>query len=186
MIKEICPPSQCTGCYACFNIWPGKAVEMIPGAIGFYRPRINERCTECGVPPQKLFSGKATEIDYDKGVSMGLFNTEKGLALFERVKDRFACFDRTVEDAVAKNPCLSWSMPKPQKAVAFQADLAEHDFAWMLEKYPVPVRPLRQKLDIFWFTSGLRGMVFLPKFVLKKYIKAILGKAGIDWRRRGR
>ncbi|MDL2207203.1 Coenzyme F420 hydrogenase/dehydrogenase, beta subunit C-terminal domain [Desulfovibrio sp. OttesenSCG-928-M16] len=41
--------SQCTGCAACFNACPDRAVSMHEGASGYLQPHVNEElCTECG------------------------------------------------------------------------------------------------------------------------------------------
>lgn len=45
--------SHCTGCGACANSCPKKAITMIPDAEGFIQPTINEKlCVECGICEQ--------------------------------------------------------------------------------------------------------------------------------------
>lgn len=47
----ICPPDQCTGCYACSNVCPKQSVSLIPfGPLGYVIPNVNENeCIECGL-----------------------------------------------------------------------------------------------------------------------------------------
>ncbi|MCX7998793.1 MAG: Coenzyme F420 hydrogenase/dehydrogenase, beta subunit C-terminal domain, partial [Leptospiraceae bacterium] len=41
---------NCSGCFACYNICPSNAIEMIFSAEGFYVPKIDEnKCTDCGL-----------------------------------------------------------------------------------------------------------------------------------------
>ena len=40
----------CTGCGACRNICPAKAINMQPNAEGFLFPKIDEKkCIDCGL-----------------------------------------------------------------------------------------------------------------------------------------
>jgi len=44
---ELCPPRECTGCEACYNACPSKAITMV-GVDGFYHPLIDHAlCTKC-------------------------------------------------------------------------------------------------------------------------------------------
>lgn len=46
----ICDKKECTGCFACYNICPKKAIEMIEDDNGFIYPRINkEKCIDCNL-----------------------------------------------------------------------------------------------------------------------------------------
>lgn len=50
MVKIYDLKEQCTGCAACQNICPVKAVEMVCDNEGFYYPVIrNEKCIDCGL-----------------------------------------------------------------------------------------------------------------------------------------
>jgi len=46
---EVIGPQSCVGCFACYNACAYDAVEMKQSSEGFYRPYINENCTDCGV-----------------------------------------------------------------------------------------------------------------------------------------
>lgn len=46
----ICEKNKCTGCFACFNICPKNAIEMIEDDNGFLYPKIDkEKCVNCGL-----------------------------------------------------------------------------------------------------------------------------------------
>lgn len=49
-MKEISCSKECTGCAACVNICPKKAITMTVNAQGFLYPEINQsQCIECGL-----------------------------------------------------------------------------------------------------------------------------------------
>jgi len=48
-ISFIVEKNECTGCSACYNICPTKAIDMVFSEEGFYVPKIDENlCTNCG------------------------------------------------------------------------------------------------------------------------------------------
>ena len=49
-IKNISLVSNCTGCSACFEVCPKKAIQMIPNEEGFLYPQVdNNECINCGL-----------------------------------------------------------------------------------------------------------------------------------------
>lgn len=47
---EIQEKNKCCGCYACYNICPKSAIEMVEDEKGFKYPKVNkERCINCGL-----------------------------------------------------------------------------------------------------------------------------------------
>ncbi|CCZ49101.1 uncharacterized protein BN750_00972 [Bacteroides sp. CAG:661] len=53
-MESICDYTQCTGCMACLNICPHKAIHITQDKEGFYRPHIEkEKCVDCGLCRQK-------------------------------------------------------------------------------------------------------------------------------------
>jgi len=46
---KVIGPEKCAGCFSCYNTCPFNAIEMKENPEGFYYPKINENCTECGV-----------------------------------------------------------------------------------------------------------------------------------------
>lgn len=46
----LCDKVKCTGCFACYNICPSNAIEMIEDENGCIYPKINEdKCVKCGL-----------------------------------------------------------------------------------------------------------------------------------------
>ena len=44
----ICDKSKCTGCFACYNICPKKAINMVEDDNGFIYPEIDkDKCINC-------------------------------------------------------------------------------------------------------------------------------------------
>ena len=47
---NICPPNQCTGCFACVSSCPRHCITMREDEYGELHPLINDdRCIKCGV-----------------------------------------------------------------------------------------------------------------------------------------
>lgn len=47
MIEFVCDSKRCTGCFACANVCPTGAIEMVPGKIGHLYPKVSDGCLEC-------------------------------------------------------------------------------------------------------------------------------------------
>lgn len=46
----ICEKNKCTGCFACYNICPQNAIEMVEDEYGFIYPQIDKAlCTDCNL-----------------------------------------------------------------------------------------------------------------------------------------
>ena len=46
----ICDKNKCTGCFACYNICPKSAIEMVEDDLGYIYPKIiEEKCINCGL-----------------------------------------------------------------------------------------------------------------------------------------
>lgn len=70
----ICRTEQCTGCFACFNICPLNAIDMVSDEMGFKQPRINnDVCVNCGkckvICPQNNEAKYNTAGEFYAGVS---------------------------------------------------------------------------------------------------------------------
>ena len=49
MNDHLCAPESCTGCLACLNVCPQKAITIIEGFLGEILPRIDRNlCIDCG------------------------------------------------------------------------------------------------------------------------------------------
>lgn len=126
-------------------------------AGNFTRPS----CYECQFKgfPQKAditladFWGIETldkSMDQDKGTSLVMVNSEKGITLFDAIKDNIEWRRFTMEDARKGNPAMDSSLsPSKPNRDAFFADLDKLPFEKVAAKYfPLPSanRRLKQKL----------------------------------------
>ena len=49
-MQQVCPRESCTGCTACMNVCPHKAISMKADKYGFYYPDIDQdKCVDCGL-----------------------------------------------------------------------------------------------------------------------------------------
>lgn len=49
-MEKVIGLNKCTGCTACLNICPKKAISMVEGQDGFKYPVIDqEKCIDCGL-----------------------------------------------------------------------------------------------------------------------------------------
>lgn len=49
-LPRLCDDSVCTGCGACTSVCEQKALNLIPGKEGFYRPLVDtDKCISCGL-----------------------------------------------------------------------------------------------------------------------------------------
>lgn len=106
-------------------------------------------CGDCqfkGVPRKSDvtfadFWGIEKELDDDKGTSMLLINSEKGEALFSRVRDNMEVYKKDFDTILAGNPMFSTSAVVPAKSHDFLVNLDNLTFSDCLKKYggfPVP------------------------------------------------
>ena len=70
------------------------------------------------------FQGIHPEVDYSKGVSAVICNTDKGIAAFQGIANSIDCGDATIEQVLAGNPSLVKSVAPYAKCDEFMADLA--------------------------------------------------------------
>lgn len=111
------------------------------------------------------FQGIHPEVDYSKGVSAVICNTEKGVAAFETVADLVDCGDATIEQVLAGNPSLVKSVAPYEKRDEFMEDLASGmDNEELMSKYD-----FRPSLG-----QRLHNKVALIKHHLAKPIKTLL------------
>ena len=70
------------------------------------------------------FQGIHPEVDYSKGVSAVICNTDKGIAAFQGIANSIDCGDATIEQVLAGNPSLVKSVDPYAKCDEFMADFA--------------------------------------------------------------
>lgn len=77
-MEEICNKKKCTGCMACFNCCPKKAISMEP-KNGFYFPKIDEeKCINCGICKQKCPALNKVEKNFPQNnIAYAIINKNK-------------------------------------------------------------------------------------------------------------
>ena len=70
------------------------------------------------------FQGIHPEVDYSKGVSAVICNTDKGIAAFQGIANSIDCGEATIEQVLAGNPSLVKSVAPYAKCDEFMADFA--------------------------------------------------------------
>lgn len=66
-LNDVVKNRKCTGCGACFNVCPTKAISMVKNSEGFSEPKIdNEKCIHCGLCDQvcPILNGTSRESQY--------------------------------------------------------------------------------------------------------------------------
>ena len=53
--------NKCTGCMACIDYCPYDGLDLIIDEEGFYYPKVNEKCIECGACPISCGYGAVVE-----------------------------------------------------------------------------------------------------------------------------
>ncbi len=79
-MKEICNKEKCTGCMACFNCCPKKAIKM-ETENGFYFPIIDEeKCIDCGLCKKKCPSiNKIIKYFPQENIAYAVINKNKNI-----------------------------------------------------------------------------------------------------------
>jgi coenzyme F420-reducing hydrogenase beta subunit len=96
------------------------------------------------------------EFDDNKGVSLVLVNTEKGLMYWDKIKDDLQVEESNIDDAMQR-PLIA-PFPKPKNRERFWADFRSKKFSYIARKY------------------GGYGRVNAMKRLIKKNIKKIIRK----------
>lgn len=103
--------------------------------------------------------GHVDEIE--KGVSLLIGSTDKGVSLINQSKNKMECFERTIEEAINRNQASVRSSKLPQSRRNFYLDLEQLSFDEMRRKYMVPdvktrlVKLFREYMP-FWFVKFIR------------------------------
>lgn len=65
MTNMICSKDKCTGCFACYNICPKKAITMKEDSNGFIYPFVDSKlCVNCGLCIRRCPSLNKCELNY--------------------------------------------------------------------------------------------------------------------------
>lgn len=105
-MKDICNPSECTGCMACVNSCAHHAISIVKDEEGFDRPQIDESlCVDCGLcqktcpinnhpivnEPQGVYSGWSADEAVRTSSSSGGAFTEIARPILEEGGVVFGC-----------------------------------------------------------------------------------------------
>ena len=62
-MENICDQKECTGCFACYNICPKKAITMKEGKLGHIYPEIDkDKCIDCNLCQKICPSNKEIQL----------------------------------------------------------------------------------------------------------------------------
>lgn len=81
----------------------------------------------------------APEMNDGKGTSVVLCRTDKGCALFEKIKDQLVWKEVSYEDGVRKNPSEYSSVMRPKERDSFYIDLNKKSFEELEKKYAADI-----------------------------------------------
>ena len=140
---------------------------FVPGFLKNYYLR--ESCYSCEYTTEKR-QGDITLGDYwgyqesapeyieddDKGISLVIINTEKGLNAFKNIHKEIAFATRTMDDAKRGNAVLYKPCDKPDNYSAFWNDVESMNWKKLAEKYIQP----QDKTD--WMSKELREYYDIP------------------------
>lgn len=102
-------------------------------------------------------------MDQDKGTSLVMVNSDKGQALFDRIKDKIEWKQFTMRDAEAGNPALNSSLEpaKPNRDAFFEA-LDKLPFDKVAEKFfPLPTFGYRMKKKIRSYLGKIKKVILI-------------------------
>lgn len=81
------------------------------------------------------FWGIEKEYDDDKGTSMVMLNSSKGLSAWNRIADRLNYVEKDVQKIVDRNPCFTGSVSINPNSVNFLESLDNQSFSKALSRY---------------------------------------------------
>lgn len=86
----------------------------------------------------------APEMNDGKGTSLVLIRSEKGIAIFEKIKNQLNVKEVTYEDGVKRNPAEYKSADRPPQRDSFFPDMRSMEFEELERKYAAPIKlPLK-------------------------------------------
>lgn len=98
MIKMWIDKDKCTGCEACANICPKKAIEMIASEDGFLYPRVNDNCINCQLC-EKICENRLSEKNNLKNpICFAGWNTDKEIRFYSTSGGIFSAVAERVID----------------------------------------------------------------------------------------
>ena len=125
-----------------FKVYNGKDNLYMSGYLGpnLY---IRRSCGDChfnSLPRQADitladFWGINKDLDDDKGTSLILINSKKGMDYFNNIKDNITCEERDINEIYKGNVCFNKSVKINKKSEEFLINLNDNNFSTMVVKY---------------------------------------------------
>ena len=81
------------------------------------------------------FWGIKKELDDDKGTSLILINSDKGMTHFETIKNNIFCEQRTIDEVYNGNVCFTSSVEINKNSSKFLSSLNENNFSELVKRY---------------------------------------------------
>ena len=123
-----------------------------------------DRCSDITLADFWGIEKYVKNVDFYKGVSMVIINSQKGNELFEKVKEKIIFYDSDIQTAIQCNQCLSKSTPLPKAREEIFKDLDNISFDDFIKKYLTPKKIIFYKL-----------FYILPAFIRKRLVKLVPG-----------
>ena len=171
----ICEKNKCTGCFACFNICPKKAIEMIEDDNGFIYPQINkEKCIKCGLckkicpsinkvemqEPQKCYASYSkTEETREKSTSGGIAAT---------ISELFINNGGVVYGSSFTENCNVQHIRITNTKDLHKLQGSKYVHSYINNSYELVKKDLINKEDVLFFGTPCQ-IAGLKKFLMKEY-----------------
>lgn len=98
------------------------------------------------------------DMDDDKGTSLVMVNSQKGITLFEKIKENIIYKETNFEEAIKYNPSMTCSPQIPESREFFFKDLDTMNFDELVDKYKPKENLLKRYMHI-------------PKIIIKKILR---------------
>ncbi len=95
------------------------------------------------------------EMDDDRGTSLVLIRTEKGKALFEKVKAHCRVQEVSFTDAVRQNPAVERPAALPKKRKIFMREFGKKPIDELLDRHSKPALSDVAVRKAKWFVKGV-------------------------------
>lgn len=146
-----------------------------PYLVGFLRDCfLRPSCYECSFANTNR-QGDITLGDFwgykdshdNKGISLVIVNSKKGQALINSISNS-KLIERDLFEAVAGNPCLSYSFPSPTNRKEFWKDYGNLSFVKLSKKYFSPLKPTIKSRIVKLLPNKVRKLAKNIKNKVKK------------------
>lgn len=140
--------------YCPYHTWFGKHLSLRPSCYQCSFRGIN-READITIGDFWGIENYRSDIDRDKGVSVILANSEKGISFLNDIKEKLYLEECPIDWVVGKNPCLIKDYPIPVQRETFFSDYRRMSMKEMIQKYP-PASLLNLAIQKIYRTIGIR------------------------------